>query len=199
MAKSIVVSHKAEASSFQFQKLERQKLYGVRRRVPIDAKGLPCSRAALTDDGAVLLTSGMTAQGWFDADGRQVETAAIGARSTDGIALDLVPSTLGEEQILEGPVPATELLDLAVSSVYQLQAESISDSLAASLGAGEVWRFCFNYRPDYRAETAYLIGNEEGIFALIGLPTLPHFLASNAPPPSDDDDDAADDLDFEML
>lgn len=199
MAKPIIVSLKAESSSFQFQKLERQKLYGVRRRIPIDANGFPCSRAALTDDGAVLLTSGMTAQGWFDAQGRQVEASAIGARSSDGTPLDLVPSTLGEEQILEGPVPATEVLDLAVSSVYRLEAESITDSLAASLGAGEVWRFHFNYRPDYRAETAYLIGSEEGIFALIGLPTQPNFLASNAPPPSDDDDDAADDLDFEML
>ena len=57
MAKPIVVSHQGVVSSFQLSKLERQKLYGAKRRIPVDGAGEPCSRAALTDDGAVLITA----------------------------------------------------------------------------------------------------------------------------------------------
>jgi hypothetical protein len=199
MAKPVIVSFQGEQSTFQLQKLERQKLYGSKRRIPIDAKGIPCNRAALTDDGAVLLLSGMTAQGWFDPDGAQVESSAIGARGPDGSALELVPSTLGVCQVLEGPIEATEVLDLAVSSAYRLEPETLADSLATSLAAGEAWRFPFNYRPDYRAETAFLVGNDDGIYALIGIPTEVRYLSLNAPPPLEADDEGADDLDFEML
>ena len=64
-----------------------------------------------------------------------------------------MPSTLGVEQPLEGPIAATEVLDLSLTAVYQIAPEQLDDALAASLAAGEFWRFPFNYRPDYRAET----------------------------------------------
>ena len=197
MARPVVLSHQGVVSSFQLSKLERQKLYGARCRIPVDGAGEPCSRAALTDDGAVLITAGMTAQGWFDPEGHQVESREIGAR--DGNPIEPVPSTLGEVQQLEGPVPATEVLDLALEAVYGLEAESLDEGLAAALQEGSIWRFRFNYRPDYRSETAYLLANDEGLFALVGVPACPRFLEPNAPPPPDDDDESDDDLDFEML
>jgi len=199
MAKLVVVSHQGATSSFQLSKLERQKLYGARRRIPVDGSGNPCTRAALTGDGLVLITAGMTAQGWFAPDGRQVDSSKIGACDSDGNPLELVPSTLGEPQQLEGPVLATEVLDLAVASIYRLEAESVDAQLAKALSEGEIWRFRFNYRPDYRAETAFLLANEEGIYALVGVPSAPRFLAPNAPPPPEDDDQSDDELDFEML
>lgn len=199
MAKPIVVSYMGAESSFQLSKLERQKLYGARRRMPVDASGEPCTRAALTDDGLVLITAGMSAQGWFDPDGRQVESRDIGACDDDGNPLALVPSSLGEAQPLEGPVPATEVLDLAIASIYLLEPDNLDEQLAQALQAGEVWRFHFNYRPDYRAETAYLLAGEQGFFALVGMPTSPRFLEPNAPPPPDDDEEGDDELDFEML
>lgn len=198
MARPIMVSREGVVSSFQLDRVERRSLYGIRRRVPVDASGEPCSRAALTDDGTVLLRSGMTAQGWFLADGRQVESDAIGAQDDDGQPLELVPSTLGEPQELEGPVEATEVLDLAVSSIYRLEPENLDPRLELDLKAGELWRFRFNYRPDYRCETAFLLANEEGFFALVGVPCPPRFLSFAAPPPPDEDDDA-EELDFEML
>jgi hypothetical protein len=199
MAKPVVVTHLGATSSFQLDKLERRRLYGARRRIPVDSGGEPCTRAALTDDGAVLITAGMTAQGWFDPEGRQVESRDIGACDGEGNALDLVPSTLGEAQPLEGPVPATEVLDLAIASIYLLEPDNLDEQLAQALQAGEVWRFRFNYRPDYRAETAYLLTGEQGFFALMGVPTAPRFLEPNAPPPPDDDEEGDDELDFEML
>lgn len=200
MAKPIVVSHQGADSSFQLQKLERSKLYGSKRRLPLDPQGQPCTRAALTDDGEVLLLSGMTAQGWFDDCGRQVEASELQAQRADGVVLEPVPSTLGESQPLEGPVSPLEVLDLAITSVYQLSADSIAAELAASLASGEIWRFRFNYRPDFMAEVAYLLANDAGTFALIGQPAPAPYLPPNAPPPLDGADGVdADDVDFEML
>ena len=199
MAKGLVVSLAGHVSSFQLEKLERSKLYGVRRRLAVDAKGRTCSRASLTDDGQVLLRAGMTAQGWFDTDGRQVEQKAIGAEDQDGTALDLIPSTLGVEQPLEGPVDAREVLDLALTAVYRIAVESVDESLAKSLAEGKVWRFPFNFRPDYRRETGYLVQNADGIFALVGVPAPAQFLEPQAPPPPAEDNDDDADLDFEMM
>jgi hypothetical protein len=199
MGKPVVVTHLGAKSSFQLSKLERKRLYGVRRRIPVDSAGQACTRAALTDDGAVLITSGMTAQGWFDTDGRQVETKDIGAQNSDGAPLPMIPSTLGEPMVIEGPLPATELLDLAVSSIYCLEPEVVDDGLTASLQAGQLWRFPFNYRADFRSETGFLLANEHGYFLLVGVPIELRFLAPNVQPPPEDDAESEDDLDFEML
>jgi hypothetical protein len=199
MPKGLVVSRDGKVSSFQLEKVERAKLYGVRRRLAVDEKGRTCSRASLTDDGRVLLRSGMMAQGWFDTDGRQVEQKAIGAEDEDGRAVELVPSTLGVEQELEGPVDAREVLDLSLTAVYRITPEVLDESLAQSLAGGQFWRFPFNYRPDYRSETGYLVRNAEGIFALVGTPAPAQFLEPQAPPPPVDDDEDEGDLDFEMM
>ena len=121
----------------------------------------------------------MTAQGWFDTDGRQVEQKAIGAEDEDGKTLDLVPSTLGVEQALEGPVDAREVLDLSLTAVYRMAPENLDDALAASLAGGTFWRFPFNY--------------------LVGAPAATTFLGAHAPPPPAEDDEDGGDLDFEMM
>lgn len=199
MPKGIVVAHNGMVSAFQIEKVERAKIYGVRRRLAVDQKGRTCARAALTDDGQVLLRAGMTAQGWFDTDGRQIEQMAIGAEDADGNPLDLVPSTLGVEQPLDGPVDAREVLDLSLTAVYRIIPEALDKSLSKSLVDGQFWRFPFNYRPDYRSETGYLVQNADGIFALVGTPAPTQFLEPQAPPPLVDDDEGEGDLDFEMM
>jgi hypothetical protein len=199
MAKGIVVTYAGTETSFAIERLERAKLYGYRRRIAIDADGRPCTRAALTEDGQVLLRSGMAAQGYFDPDGRQVETSALTAIDAAGNALSLSPSTLGVAQALEGPVDPREVLDLAISSVYRLVPEGIALGLAEGLSAGHVFRAPFNYRPDYQSEIAYLVQNDAGIFALVGVPAPPPWLSPDAPPPADDTVADEAELDFEMF
>jgi hypothetical protein len=199
MAKGISVSFSGANSSFAFEKLERSKLYGTRRRVALGADGLACIRASLTEDGQVLLRSGMTAQGYFAEDGRQVDAAELVSVDDAGNPLALVPSTLGVEQPLVGPIDPKELLDVGITSIYRLTPETIDDALAKALASGEIFRAPFNYRPDYRCETAYLVQNDNGLFALVGVPTTPAWLAPDAPPPVDESADADDDLDFEMF
>lgn len=199
MPKGLVVCENGKVSSFQIEKVERAKLYGVRRRLAVDEKGRTCSRASLTDDGQVLLRSGMMAQGWFDSDGRQVEQKAIGAEDGDGNLLELVPSTLGVEQKLEGPIDAREVLDLSLTAIYRVTPESLDEGLGKSLADGNFWRFPFNYRPDYRSEIGYLVQNGDGIFALVGMPAPAQFLEPQAPPPPAEDVEDEGDLDFEMM
>jgi hypothetical protein len=198
MAKGIVVLHREATSTFGLEKVERVRLYGSRRRVALDANGEFCTRAALTDDGEVLLRSGMTAQGYFDPAGRQVETNALAAVDPDGHPLPLVPSTLGVPTPLEGPVSPRDVLDLDLTAVYRLVPEGVSPDLAAELASGHAFRVPFNYRPDFRSETAYLVQNEVGLFALVGIPAAAPWLEPDAPPPDDAQADD-DELDFEMF
>jgi len=72
----------------------------------------------------------MTAQGWLDPDDGQVEGKAIGAESSTGALLTQVPSTLGEPMDIEEPLPATDLPDLAVTSIYCLEPESFKEQAA---------------------------------------------------------------------
>lgn len=77
----------------------------------------------------------MTAQGYFDAEGRQVESAALGAVDAARQPLSLVPSTLGVPQSVEGPVAPKDALDLALSSVYRLAPEVVDAGLSVEVAA----------------------------------------------------------------
>jgi len=120
-------------------------------------------------------------------------------RRQDGKPLELIPSTLGVEQCLAGPIDPREVLDLALTAVYRIAPEQLDEALAAALAAGGFWRFPFNYRPDYRSETGYLVQNSAGTFALVGVPAPARFLEPQAPPPQAEDDEHDGELDFEMM
>ena len=199
MAKPLIISKDKEDSIFQLKKIERKKLYGFRKRLAVDENNEECKRASLTEDGKVLIKSGMTSQGWFIDGGKQIESSEIGAIDQDSNELDLIPSTLGISQNLEGPIKPQQLLDLSVTTVYSLLPEQISDNLERSLDKGEIWKFCFNYRADYRMETGFIFKNDTGYFAIIGVPNHINMLSPNAPPPDDEDADEEDELDFEMF
>jgi hypothetical protein len=103
MAKPIIVMLGGVESSFDHSKLDRARLYGTRRRVPLDAQGLPCVKAALTVDGAYLMQAGMTAQGYFDDQGRWLQKSELVGVDPDGHVVDLQPSTLGVAQVRAVP------------------------------------------------------------------------------------------------
>ena len=200
MAREIIVALAGLRSSFSFVKVERAKLYPTRKRVSLDAVGLPCTRASLTEDGSTVLQSGMSAQGYFTQAGRWVPKEELVGIDPEGRLLELKPSTLGVEQPLEGPLPATMLLDHAVVSVYALDALVAEASLLASLNKGDLYRFPFNYGSDYHNETAFLMANDEGIFAMICHPTPPSWVEESSVFIAEAEvEDASDELDFEMI
>lgn len=200
MAKPIIVSWRGEQSSFNIAKLDRTKLYGRRQRQVLDTTGGRCERAELTRDGALLVRSGMTAQGYFDEEARWVANRDLIGLDAEGEPVEKVPSTLGAEQTLEGPVDPGDVLDMAVRSVYMLTPEQLDPALQKSLLAGDIFRFAFNYRADFQAETGFLVSNEENFFALIGRPSPAQWCElETVVQETFDTDDDDDDLDFEMF
>ncbi len=169
MAKPIVVSLDGAESSFDHGKVERSKLYGARKRIPLDMEGAPCVKSSLTTDGLYLLQSGMTAQGYFDETGRWLQKSELVGLGEDRQPIELKPSTLGVVQSLE-PVAPGGLLRHAIDAVYALDPIQIDGALQARLDAGEFFRFDFNYGADYHLETAFLVKNAEGCFCLVGVP-----------------------------
>jgi len=92
-----------------------------------------------------------------------------------------------------------ELLDLSVTTVYSILPDEISKDLENSLDSGEIWKCNFNFRADYRMETCFILKNDTGYFAIVGIPNHINMLSPNALPPEDEDADEDDELDFEMF
>ena len=199
MAKQIVVQHEGKTSSFDFSKLDRAKLYGKRRRLHLDPNEKPCTRAQLTRDGSLLVRSGMLAQGYFNSIGEWAPQKTLVGIDGAGRAVEKVPSTLGEEQTLEGPLSSEELLDLHVLTVYALEGDDVDADLTKSLNKGSIFRFTFNYRADYHAEIAYLVANKEGIFCLVGSPTISQWCELGQIVTETFEEETEDELDFEMF
>jgi hypothetical protein len=134
MAKPIVLAFEGAESTFDHAKLDRARLYGARKRIPLDQEAQPCVKAALTTDGLYLLQSGMTAQGYFDEEGRWLQRGQLVGLGPDGNALELKPSTLGvaKEAVVADP---SELLRHTIDAVYVLDPSAVDGTLAGWLDA----------------------------------------------------------------
>lgn len=201
MAKLLHINFKGEEARFSHKKIDRSKLYGSRKRVPLDPLGENCLRCSLSDDGLTLIMSGMTSQGYFDSDMNWIPNKELIGMDSSGKVLDKIPATLGiaQDALLSD---LEQLLDLAVDSIYQLDPEVVHPSIQAVLESGRVLNFPFNYREDYHAESAYLVLNDEGYFVLIGNPTKPIWMELDQVIEENFEDEVGDDnddLDFEMF
>ena len=200
MAKPISVEFKGKISNFDHKKLERSKLYGRRRRVAYDAEGAECSRVSLSEDGTLLIRSGMTAQGYFTDDDRWVPNKDLVGLDDSGKPLELVPSTLGEAKELGDACDPQDLLDIKPTTVYMLEATQVDQTLANELEDGSIFTFPLNYRADYRAETAFLLKNTEGYFCVVGVPTVSEWCEQEKPAiEKHEEEEDSDDLDFDMF
>ena len=54
MAKAILISYQGEEAQFSNKKVDRSKLYGSRKRIPLDPTGENCQRCELSDDGSTM-------------------------------------------------------------------------------------------------------------------------------------------------
>lgn len=202
MARGIVVSFQGEPSEFDLAKVERDKLYGRKVRVVVDDQGRDCKPALLTRDGTAVAPSGCVSSLYLDEAFEVVERDQLVAVDGEGNALALVRSTLGVEQPLTGAVDASRVLDCQIASVYALSPTRLGEALRAGLDGGGIFETKFNYRDDYNAETAFLLKNDAGYFALIGNPLKLEFLSREATPlaPVVEDDEGGDEeLDFSMM
>ena len=200
MAKPLMVSLGTEAFSFNLSEIERADLYGSRKRLPTDGHGRTCLRAALTQDGSLLIASGMSGQGYFNAAGQFVPRGQLVGVDAQGAVVTNQPSTLGLAQELEGPVDPSTVLDIELLSVYLLVPEQEGGALLNRLKAGEIFVCHFNYASSLEVERAYLLANDQGFFALVGKPMTVGWVEEGARfAPPVEAAETAEDLDFEML
>ena len=202
MGRGIVVNLGGEVSEFDLSKIEREKLYGRKLRVVVDDQGRSCQPALLTRDGSAVMPPGCVASLYLDDGFDVIERSELKVVGADGAPLTAVPSTLGVAQGLEGPIDSAQVLDHTIASVYLLEGVQLGAALKAALEAGKIFKARFNYREDYAAQTAFLLQNECGIFALIGEPTRFEFLrrdAPGAPSTAEADEGLENDLDFSMM
>jgi hypothetical protein len=199
MAKPIIVSLSGKEYSFTPTKIERAKIYGAKKRVALDAQERFCIRASLTSDGAHLMQAGMTAQGYFKEDGQMVSRSEMQGIDFNGKVVETIPSTLGFPQALEGPVSGSEVLNLEIESIYFAQPLDEEGALHQKLKHGEIYKFSMNYSAGLEMETAYLVGNDEGYFALVGKPTQIDWIESATLFEAVETAEPVDDLDFESM
>ena len=199
MPREIVLQHKGEETRFGFEKVSRSKLYGRKRRIQLDSAGETSKRASIACNGSVIVQSGMTGQGYFDAAGVQYSRRDLVGLGPDGAELTEHKSTFNVPQALREVSP-TELLDINVTSIYCLETEAMNAALASELEAGKVFHFPFNYSTDYVIEDGFLVQNDHGIFALIGQSTPSEWIGQEpVAVPVIEEEEEDDDLDFEMF
>lgn len=203
MAKSIIVQWNGTSNAFGFSKLDRSKLYGYKAKEIVDELNNTCTSAYLTSDGSALIPSGGLSLLYVNDDLATIERSDLKTLDEDGNELVKKPSTLGVEQELTGPHEPQEVLNHIIQSVYQLDAEEISDELAKSLSDGNIFASVFSYRGDYQLQKLFLLQSEEGsYFALIGTPNNFEFIEKDILPDVEsleDEDDMSDDFDFSMM
>jgi len=141
----------------------------------------------------------MTGQGYLDDKGNWLERSTLTGVDGQGEVLKPTPSTLGE--VVQGEEASLEdALDLRVSSVYALEPKELDDDLKKSLEAGSLVGLDFNYREDYQMERAFLAGNKDGYFAMVGQPATPGWSEyEKSHNVADEESYEDDELDFEMF
>jgi hypothetical protein len=200
MAKLVILTHQGTNSSFQPIKIERAKVYGAKKRIALDASGKECTKVALTADGQHLLKSGCTAQGYFTASGNLVSRSDMVGIDAEGNIVQIKPSTLGAPQALIGPVDPINLLSLAIQSVYYLDPVEVDLDLAQTLQAGDIYQCPFNFSAGLEIETAYILSNAEGYFALVGKPMDTRWIEQGEVfVTAEDEELGEDELDFESM
>lgn len=199
MVKPVLLKYQDSVASFSPTKVERARVYGQRKRVAIDSEGRVCVKASLTADGSQVICSGMTSQGYFTSEGIPISRSEMVGIDQQGNQVEIKPSTLGVEQALIGPVPSSEILNLALESVFWLEALEVPEQLFSELKAGKVFRCDFNYTAGLEIETAYVLSNSEGVFALVGKPVEPRWVEEGAVYVASPEEVEEDELDFESM
>jgi len=165
MSRVIEVRFEGKESSFRVNRIERSKLYGSRRRIPIDPKGLECSLASLTEDGKFILPKGSTALLYLDAQGEVVERNQLQTVDAEGKAIQKSESEMLE---IEESIPVSDLLNFSITNAYHLEPVFISSNLEESLSQGTVYSLPHFHDNGNENKQALLLSNDNGYFVLSG-------------------------------
>jgi hypothetical protein len=132
-----------------------------------DENGSKCSLAGLSE-GSYVMPSGSSSLVSLNSKGETVSKNTLVGVNLDGEKVEKVPSIYDQKVILR-EASIDEYLSMAVKTVYQLNIEENKEALLGELNEGKIYYFVFNYREDYEGDDAFLLSNENEIFAVTGL------------------------------
>ena len=201
MARKAEFSINAQSVMAELKKVDRKKIYGWSSIEVFDENGSKCKLAGLAD-GRYVMPSGSTSLVSLNSKGEAVSKSELVGVDAEGKKVAKVPSVYDEKVVLR-EATIDEYLSVAVKSVYQLQIDENKEALLNELNQGKIYYFVFNYRADYEGDDAFLISNENEVFAVTGMTADLEFigLADNEQELAPEETEAVeeDDMDFAMF
>jgi hypothetical protein len=167
MARQAEFSFSGKSIKAELKKVDRKKIYGWSTIEVYDENGSKCSLAGLSE-GSYVMPSGSSSLVSLNSKGETVSKNTLVGVNLDGEKVEKVPSIYDQKVILR-EASIDEYLSMAVKTVYQLNIEENKEALLGELNEGKIYYFVFNYREDYEGDDAFLLSNENEIFAVTGL------------------------------
>ena len=199
MAREILLNLNKKKSTFEISKIDRKKLYGLKKRLFLDDKGEECSKANLEEETGIVFVNSDISSCYLDHKGNYIEKSDLEAINENGKKVKKEDSTIGKEVNLNS-ITTEDALNLKVNSVYHLEPKEFDKNLKSKLDKGEVFSFPFNYYADFKLEDGIILKSEKEYFALIGRKTSCHWVGENSDDlPEDVEEFEDNDLDFEMM
>lgn len=199
MAKPLIFTLGGVTYETQPTKVERKKVYGFTEMKATTPDGELCRQVSLDGNGMTVIPKGAVKMAMTNAAGEWVEKSDLTPRHADGRAVVPVASSFDAPIVLNKEATEEDLLDLIISSVYQL---GESAELAAQVG-NKIFTFPFSYRGGNKADVAFLIANGENIFVFVGEKAEFEMigLAEQAvlDDPDEEVEEETDELDFSMF
>jgi hypothetical protein len=181
-----------QASRFTMTVIDREQLYGSRKRIALDAAGHECTLAHLTQDGRYVLPSGATADIYVTENGDAISRRELVMVDQDNKPLPTLAPTTGKLQAIEGPIPTADLLEHVVTRVYTLAPDDLGPALERALREGSIFRVPFRPRRAVTEVTAFILANETGVFLVQAEPCSFEFVGLQQPVAVAEDDDELD-------
>ncbi len=135
--------------------------------------------------------------------GDSINRSELRTVDLDGNELQPVESSFRHlNQLAEASID--NYLSLIVKSVYWMQPDEGSDMavLLEHLGEGRIYSFPFAYRDGIETDEAFMVGNKNDAFMIIGDQATLRYMAFDQPVKLDSPEEqevSADDLDFDFL
>ncbi len=151
----------------ELRKVDRKKIYGWSTIEVFDENGSKCQLAGLAE-GQFVMPPGSSSTVTLNSKGEMVSKSTLIGVDSDGKKVEKQPS-IYDEKVLLREATIDEYLSMAVKSVYQLNINVNKEAFLNEFKGGKIYYFVFNYRSDYEGDDAFLICNENEVFAVTGM------------------------------
>lgn len=203
MARPLILSLDGQEVALRLTKIDRKKLYGDVEIEAFDEKGEQVFLRILAADGKTVIDKGGTALATLDEEGDSIDRNTLIAVSPDGEELEPKPSSFDNVNNLS-LTDAEDYLSHNVKSVYLLEAAEDADNkfLKDHLEGDNIYKFKFSYRAAIEYDEAFIIGNKNGVFMIVGTPANLPFVKLNEASvlePVEEEEITAEEIDFDLL